>query len=665
MYDQVDQLGVNTLRTLSIDAIQRANSGHPGLPMGAAPMAYVLWTRHLKINPKTHMNWVNRDRFVLSAGHGSALLYSLAHLAGYDVSMDDLKNFREWKSNTPGHPEYGCTDGVEATTGPLGQGISMAVGMAMAEAHLGKKFNREGYPVMDHYTYALIGDGDLMEGVASEAASLAGHLKLGKLIALYDSNGISLDGKTSASFTENVGARFEAYGWQYILVEDGFNLEEIDKAIVQAKVESDKPTIIEIKTTIGYGSENQGTHKVHGSPLGEEGVAHAKEVYNWNYPPFTVPEEVSQRFKECLQDKGVKAENKWNEMFEAYKKEYSDLAQKFSDGFSNKVPNTLGDILPQYGEDDSIATRAASQKAINALAKEVSSLWGGAADLASSNKTVIAGEGDFQPESYEGRNIWFGVREFGMACAMNGIMLHGGTRVFGSTFFVFSDYLKAAIRLSAIQKLPVIYVLTHDSVAVGKDGPTHEPIEQLASLRTIPNVQVFRPADGNETSAAWKVALETLDKPTILVLSRQNLDTLPISKEKVFDGIEKGGYVVQRAENEADGILIATGSEVGLALKAKEELQKKGKDVSVVSLPSWERFEAQSEEYKNTVIPPELKKRMTIEAGTTYGWAKYAGDHGVMIGIDEFGMSAPSDIVLRELGMSVENIVSRYLKKFV
>ena len=662
MYDQVDQLGVNTLRTLSIDAIQRANSGHPGLPMGAAPMAYVLWTRHLKINPKTHMNWVNRDRFVLSAGHGSALLYSLAHLAGYDVSMDDLKNFREGKSNPPGHPEYGCTDGVEATTGPLGQGISMAVGMAMAEAHLGKKFNREGYPVMDHYTYALIGDGDLMEGVASEAASLAGHLKLGKLIALYDSNGISLDGKTSASFTENVGARFEAYGWQYILVEDGFNLEEIDKAIVQAKAESDKPTIIEIKTTIGYGSENQGTHKVHGSPLGEEGVAHAKEVYNWNYPPFTVPEEVSQRFKECLQDKGVKVENKWNEMFEAYKKEYSDLAQKFSDGFSNKVPNTLGDILPQYGEDDSIATRAASQKAINALAKEVSSLWGGAADLASSNKTVIAGEGDFQPESYEGRNIWFGVREFGMACAMNGIMLHGGTRVFGSTFFVFSDYLKAAIRLSAIQKLPVIYVLTHDSVAVGKDGPTHEPIEQLASLRTIPNVQVFRPADGNETSAAWKVALEILDKPTILVLSRQNLDTLPISKEKVFDGVEKGGYVVQGAENEADGILIATGSEVGLALKAKEELQKKGKDVSVVSLPSWERFEAQSEEYKNTVIPPELKKHMTIEAGTTYGWAKYAGDHGVMIGIDEFGMSAPSDIVLRELGMSVENIVSRYLE---
>lgn len=662
MYDQVDQLGVNTLRTLSIDAIQRANSGHPGLPMGAAPMAYVLWTRHLKINPKTHMNWVNRDRFVLSAGHGSALLYSLAHLAGYDVSMDDLKNFREWKSNTPGHPEYGCTDGVEATTGPLGQGISMAVGMAMTEAHLGKKFNREGYPVMDHYTYALIGDGDLMEGVASEAASLAGHLKLGKLIALYDSNGISLDGKTSASFTENVGARFEAYGWQYILVEDGFNLEEIDKAIVQAKAESDKPTIIEIKTTIGYGSENQGTHKVHGSPLGEEGVAHAKEVYNWNYPPFTVPEEVSQRFKECIQDKGVEAENKWNEMFEVYKKEYSDLAQKFSDGFSNKVPNTLGDILPQYGEDDSIATRAASQKAINALAKEVSSLWGGAADLASSNKTVIAGEGDFQPESYEGRNIWFGVREFGMACAMNGIMLHGGTRVFGSTFFVFSDYLKAAIRLSAIQKLPVIYVLTHDSVAVGKDGPTHEPIEQLASLRTIPNVQVFRPADGNETSAAWKVALETLDKPTILVLSRQNLDTLPISKEKIFDGIEKGGYVVQEAESETDGILIATGSEVGLALKAKEELQKKGKDVSVVSLPSWERFEAQSEEYKNMVIPPELKKRMTIEAGTTYGWAKYAGDHGVMIGIDEFGMSAPSDIVLRELGMSVENIVSRYLE---
>lgn len=662
MFDKVDQLGVNTIRTLSIDMIQKANSGHPGLPMGVAPMAYVLWTRHMNVNPSTHLNWKNRDRFVLSAGHGSALLYSMLHLSGYNVSIDDLKQFRQWGSKTPGHPEYGHTDGVEVTTGPLGQGISMAVGMAMAEQHLAAEYNRPGYPVMDHYTYTIVGDGDLMEGVSHEAASLAGHLKLGKLIALYDSNGISLDGPTSAAFTENVGARFQAYGWEYIYVEDGNDLDAIDAAIELAKKNTSKPSLIEVKTTIGYGAEKQGTNSVHGNPLGENGVKFAKKSYGWTYPEFTVPVEVAKRFKEEVQDKGEKSEEQWNAMFTAYKKEYPELAKKLSDGFSSKVLGTLQDILPQYNQNDSIATRSASEKAINALAPKVPQLWGGAADLSSSNKTMIAGEVDFQPESYEGRNLWFGVREFGMACAMNGIMLHGGTRVYGGTFFVFSDYLKAAIRLSALQKQPVIYVLTHDSVAVGEDGPTHEPIEQLAGLRAIPNVQVLRPADGNETSAAWEVALNTLDKPTLLVLSRQNLMTLPLPQSTVFEGVDKGGYVVAQSNKDvADGILIATGSEVNLALKARKELLSKGQDVSVVSLPSLERFEQQDDDYKNSVLPPSITKRVTIEAASTFGWAKYAGSAGLTLGIDNFGASAPGDLVLDKYGMNTQNIVNSFL----
>lgn len=662
MFDKVDQLGVNTIRTLSIDMIQKANSGHPGLPMGAAPMAYVLWTRQMNINPSTHLNWKNRDRFILSAGHGSALLYSMLHLSGYEVTIDDLKQFRQWESKTPGHPEYGHTDGVEATTGPLGQGISMAVGMAMAERHLAAEYNRPGYPVMDHYTYTIVGDGDLMEGVSHEAASLAGHLKLGKLIVLYDSNGISLDGPTSAAFTENVGARFQAYGWEHIYVEDGNDLEAINEAIELAKKNPAQPSLIEVKTTIGYGAEKQGTNSVHGNPLGEDGVKFAKKSYGWTYPEFTVPVEVAQRFKEEVQDKGEKSEEQWNAMFTAYKKEYPELAQKLSDGFSSKVLGTLQDILPQYNQNDSIATRSASEKAINALAPKLPQLWGGAADLSSSNKTMMVGEADFQPDSYEGRNLWFGVREFGMACAMNGIMLHGGTRVYGGTFFVFSDYLKAAIRLSALQKQPVIYVLTHDSVAVGEDGPTHEPIEQLAGLRAIPNVQVLRPADGTETSAAWEVALNTLDRPTLLVLSRQNLKTLPLPQSTVFEGVAKGGYVVaQSSKNIADGILIATGSEVNLALKAREELLAKGQDVSVVSLPSLERFEQQDDDYKNSVLPLSITKRVTIEAASTFGWAKYAGSAGLTLGIDNFGASAPGDLVLDKYGMNTQNIVNNFL----
>ncbi|WP_278838567.1 transketolase [Ligilactobacillus saerimneri] len=662
MFDQIDQLGVNTIRTLSIDAIQKANSGHPGLPMGVAPMAYVLWTRHMHLNPKTHLDWANRDRFILSAGHGSAMLYSLLHLAGYEVSIDDLKQFRQWNSKTPGHPEFGHTDGVEATTGPLGQGIAMAVGMAMAEAHLAAKYNRPGYPVMDHYTYSIVGDGDLMEGISHEAASLAGHLKLGKLIVLYDSNGISLDGPTTAAFTENVGERFKAYGWEHIKVEDGNDLAAIDAALTLAKKNTSQPTLIEVKTTIGFGAENQGTNAVHGNPLGADGVAYAKKAYGWDYPAFTVPAEVATRFHQLIQDEGAAAEEQWQDLFAKYQQEYPELAQEFTAGFANDLKLDFQAVLPHYEADSSIATRNASQKAINALTPVLPTLWGGAADLASSNKTMINGEADFQPGSYAGRNLWFGVREFAMAAALNGISLHGGTRVYGGTFFVFSDYLKAAIRLSALQHQPVIYVLTHDSVAVGEDGPTHEPIEQLAGLRAIPDVQVLRPADGNETSAAWATALQTTDKPTLLVLSRQNLATLPVDQATVFAGVDKGGYVVAPATKAVpDGILIATGSEVNLALAAQSELRDQGQDVSVVSLPSWERFAQQDPAYQEVVLPAAVTKRVTIEAAATFGWAKFAGSHGVSIGIDHFGASAPGDLVLDQLGMNVANVVDTFM----
>lgn len=662
MFDQIDQLGVNTIRTLSIDAIQKANSGHPGLPMGVAPMAYVLWTRHMHLNPKTHLDWANRDRFILSAGHGSAMLYSLLHLAGYEVSIDDLKQFRQWNSKTPGHPEFGHTDGVEATTGPLGQGIAMAVGMAMAEAHLAAKYNRPGYPVMDHYTYSIVGDGDLMEGISHEAASLAGHLKLGKLIVLYDSNGISLDGPTTAAFTENVGERFKAYGWEHIKVEDGNDLAAIDAALTLAKKNTSQPTLIEVKTTIGFGAENQGTNAVHGNPLGAEGVAYAKKAYGWDYPAFTVPAEVATRFHQLIQDEGVAAEEQWQDLFAKYQQEYPELAQEFTAGFANDLKLDFQAVLPHYEADSSIATRNASQKAINALTPVLPTLWGGAADLASSNKTMINGEADFQPGSYAGRNLWFGVREFAMAAALNGISLHGGTRVYGGTFFVFSDYLKAAIRLSALQHQPVIYVLTHDSVAVGEDGPTHEPIEQLAGLRAIPDVQVLRPADGNETSAAWATALQTTNKPTLLVLSRQNLATLPVDQATVFAGVDKGGYVVAPATKAVpDGILIATGSEVNLALAAQSELRDHGQDVSVVSLPSWERFAQQDPAYQEAVLPAAVTKRVTIEAAATFGWARFAGSHGASIGIDHFGASAPGDLVLDQLGMNVANVVDTFM----
>ena len=661
LFDKTDQLGVNTIRTLSIEAVQKANSGHPGLPMGAAPMAYALWTKHLKVNPTTSRNWVDRDRFVLSAGHGSAMLYSLLHLSGYNVTIDDLKNFRQWDSKTPGHPEVHHTDGVEATTGPLGQGIAMAVGMAMAEAHLAATYNRDSFPIMDHYTYAICGDGDLMEGVSQEASSMAGHMKLGKLIVLYDSNDISLDGPTSKAFTENVGARYEAYGWQHILVKDGNDLDEIEAAIEAAKAETDKPTLIEVKTVIGYGAPKEGTSSVHGAPIGEEGITAAKAVYGWEYPDFTVPEEVAARFKETMIDEGQKAEEAWNEMFKNYEHAHPELAKQFKEAFANQLPEGWEQELPKYELGTSAASRVTSKETIQAISKVVPSFWGGSADLSASNNTMVAAEKDFEPGQYEGRNIWFGVREFAMAAAMNGIQLHGGSHVYGGTFFVFTDYLRPAIRLAALQKVPVTYVLTHDSVAVGEDGPTHEPIEQLASVRCIPNVHVIRPADGNETVAAWKIAMNSTETPTILVLSRQNLPVLEGTLEHASDSVQKGAYVLspQKGEQPA-GILIATGSEVNLAVEAQAKLAEEGIDVSVVSMPSFDLFEKQSAEYKESVLPKAVTKRVAIEAAASFGWERYVGTEGKTITIDHFGASAPGGLALEKFGFTPENVVNTY-----
>lgn len=661
LFDKTDQLGVNTIRTLSIEAVQKANSGHPGLPMGAAPMAYALWTKHLKVNPTTSRNWVDRDRFVLSAGHGSAMLYSLLHLSGYNVTIDDLKNFRQWDSKTPGHPEVHHTDGVEATTGPLGQGIAMAVGMAMAEAHLAATYNRDSFPIMDHYTYAICGDGDLMEGVSQEASSMAGHMKLGKLIVLYDSNDISLDGPTSKAFTENVGARYEAYGWQHILVKDGNDLDEIEAAIEAAEAETDKPTLIEVKTVIGYGAPKEGTSSVHGAPIGEEGITAAKAVYGWEYPDFTVPEEVAARFKETMIDEGQKAEEAWNEMFKNYEHAHPELAKQFKEAFANQLPEGWEQELPKYELGTSAASRVTSKETIQAISKVVPSFWGGSADLSASNNTMVAAEKDFESGQYEGRNIWFGVREFAMAAAMNGIQLHGGSHVYGGTFFVFTDYLRPAIRLAALQKVPVTYVLTHDSVAVGEDGPTHEPIEQLASVRCIPNVHVIRPADGNETVAAWKIAMTSTETPTILVLSRQNLPVLEGTLEHASDSVQKGAYVLSPQKGEQpSGILIATGSEVNLAVEAQAKLAEEGIDVSVVSMPSFDLFEKQSAEYKESVLPKAVTKRVAIEAAASFGWERYVGTEGKTITIDHFGASAPGGLVLEKFGFTPENVVNTY-----
>ena len=658
MYNNNDALTINAIRALSIDAIEKANSGHPGLPLGAAPFAYVLWAKNMMHNPK-NPTWFNRDRFVLSAGHGSALLYSMLHMAGYGLPMDELKNFRQWGSKTPGHPEYGHTVGVEATTGPLGQGIGMAVGMAMAESHLAAKYNRDGYDVVNHYTYALCGDGDLMEGVSHEASSLAAHLKLGRLILLYDSNDISLDGDLHKSFSESVKERYEAYGWHYLRVDDANNLEAVDEAIKEAKKVEDKPTIIEIKSIIGMGAPNQGTSKVHGAPLGKEGVKITKEFFQYNHEDFTVPQEAYDTFQGHIEEYGVAGNKVWDELFEGYKKAYPELAKELEDAISGKLPEDFTKDLPSYAAGKGVATRNASGEAINYFAKKLPSLFGGSADLAGSNKTTISGAGDFSAENRSGRNIWFGVREFAMGTMMNGMHLHGGLRVFGGTFFVFSDYVRPAIRLSALMGLPVVYVFTHDSVAVGEDGPTHEPIEHLPSFRAMPNLTVLRPADGNETYAAWKVALESESTPTILALSRQNLTTMPLPMEEVVEGVKRGAYIASPSEKEiSDVLLIATGSEVPLAYEAQQELKKEGIDAAVVSMPSWDLFEKQDKAYKEKVLNPSVKKRLAMELSNPLGWERYVGDEGKILGIDTFGASAPGELVMEKFGFNVPNVVS-------
>ncbi|GAB2027543.1 transketolase [Lactovum odontotermitis] len=656
MFDYTDQLAVNTIRTLSMDMIQKANSGHPGLPMGSAPMAYVLWSKFLNVNPKSGRTWSDRDRFVLSAGHGSAMLYSLLHLAGYKVTIDDLKNFRQWGSKTPGHPEVNHTDGVEATTGPLGQGIANAVGMAMAEAHLAAQYNREGFDIVDHYTYALNGDGDLMEGVSQEAASLAGKQKLGKLILFYDSNNISLDGNLDQAFIDDVKMRFESYGWQHILVKDGNSLEEISTAVERAKAEKTKPTIIEVKTIIGFGAEKEGTNAVHGAPLGVEGVKFAKASYGWNYPDFTVPEEVAQRFSETIAARGESMEQVWNRQFEAYAEKYPELAEQYERAFADETAELN---LTKHEVSSSKASRVTSQEAIQELSVQMPNFWGGSADLSASNNTMAKAESDFMPDNRAGRNIWFGVREFAMGAIMNGIALHGGTRVYGGTFFVFSNYMLPSVRMAALQNLPVTYVWTHDSIAVGEDGPTHEPVEQLASVRSMPNLDVIRPADGNEVVAAWRHAVNSMTRPTALILTRQNLPVLEGTAELAEEGVDRGAYILSEEKGQLTGIIIATGSEVALAVEAQKQL---GDGVRVVSMPSMNRFDEQDSAYREKVLPMRIRRRLAVEAGTSFGWAKYVGIDGGTVTVDKWGASAPAPKVLEEYGFTVENVVAQYKK---
>ena len=653
----MSQKSVNAIKVLGVDAINKAKSGHPGVVMGAAPMAYSLFTKHLRVNPKK-TDWINRDRFVLSAGHGSMLLYSLLHLSGFeDVSLEEVKNFRQWGSKTPGHPEFGHTKGIDATTGPLGQGISTAVGMALAERYLAAKYNKEGYELFDHYTYVICGDGDIMEGVASEASSFAAVQKLNKLVVLYDSNDICLDGETKDAFSENVRARYEAYGWNTILVEDGSNVEAVNAAIEQAK-KSDKPTLIEVKTIIGAGSPNrQGTNGVHGAPLGDEETALFRKEIGWENEPFDIPADVYADFKANVADRGENEYTKWEKLYADYKAAYPELAKELEEALTREdIKHLSKESFSFKNVGEAQATRNSSQDAINSVAAVLPTFFGGSADLSHSNMTFIKGD-NLQDDAHRTeRNVQFGVREFAMATVLNGLMLHGGVRVFGGTFFVFSDYLKGALRLSALQNLPVTYVFTHDSIAVGEDGPTHEPIEHLASLRTIPNTYVFRPADATETQAAWYLSQKTNDRPTSIVLTRQNL---PILENSSFEKVAKGAYVVYETAADFDTILIATGSEVALAIDVARELETDGSKVRVVSMPSVELFEEQSKEYKEELLPLNIRRRVSLEMGNSALWYKYVGLDGLAIGIDKFGASAPANKVIEEYGFTVEAVVEK------
>jgi transketolase len=655
--NNIDQLAINSIRMLSAEGVQKAKSGHPGLPLGAAPMAYTLWAKHMKHSP-VNPNWKDRDRFVLSAGHGSMLLYSLLHLFGYGLSVDDLMNFRQLGSKTPGHPEYGHTVGVETTTGPLGQGFATAVGMAIAESHLAEKFNKPGFKVVEHYTYVLSGDGDMMEGITSEAASLAGTLALDKLIVLYDSNKISIEGSTDIAFRENVGARYEAYGWQVITVEDGNDVEAISKAMEAAKADKKRPSLLIIKTQIGYGSPKVGTSGVHGEPLGIENLQKTKDFLKWAYEnEFHVPEEVRE-YMTSLVEEGKKKEEEWNKLFEAYKTEFPELAKEWELWHSDKLPVDLLNNEDFWKFSGKAATRNSSGELINRLANLIPNFIGGSADLAPSNKTYMKDKGDYSAEDRSGKNLHYGVREFAMSAIGNGIAVHGGLKNFVATFFVFSDYAKAAMRLSAIMNLPVVYVLTHDSIGVGEDGPTHQPIEQLASLRSIPNFNVYRPADSRETAAAWCSAITRKDGPTAIVLTRQDL---PLYEESSKEAL-KGAYILRDSEKEnPDLILMATGSEVQLIYEASKVLKEKGIDVRVVSMPSLDVFEAQSKEYKELILPKASRKRLAVEALTSFGWHKYVGLDGDIISLDHFGESAPANLLFEKFGFTVNNVVERAL----
>ncbi len=654
---KLEELCVNTIRFLAVDGVQKANSGHPGMPMGTAPIGYVLWTKYLKHNPRDP-KWFDRDRFVLSAGHGSMLLYSLLHLTGYDVSLDDLKSFRQYGSITPGHPEYGMTPGVETTTGPLGQGLGNAVGMAIAEEHLAAYFNRAGFNIVDHYTYVIAGDGDMMEGVTSEACSLAGHLKLGKLIVFYDDNHITIEGNTALAFGEDVIGRYAAYGWHTQRVGDGNDVGAISSAIEAAKGVKDKPSIIAVRTHIGYGSPNkQDTGEAHGSPLGDKEVELTKKNLGWPIEPkFLVPEEALGIFRGCV-EKGKKAEESWDGLFREYEKKYPELASEFKSWLSGEMPKDAFSEVPVFDPAaGAVATRSASGKVINALAPKVKNFLGGAADLSPSTDTLMKGTTSFSSTDRLGRNFHFGIREHGMGAIMNGMAVHGGLIPFGATFLVFADYMRPPIRLAAISKFKAIYVFTHDSVGLGEDGPTHQPIEHFMALRSIPRLVFIRPADANETAEAWKFALQHKEGPVALALTRQKIQVVDRTKYAPATGTLRGGYIL--AENGSpEAIIIATGSEVPVALKAYETLVSSGRNVRLVSMPSWEIFDSQDDKYRESVLPSSVEKRVSIEAGITKGWSRYIGTKGIAIGIDRFGASAPGEVVMKEFGITSDAVV--------
>jgi transketolase len=659
---ELDQLCINTIRALAIDAVQKANSGHPGLPLGAAPMAYVLWTRFLRHNP-ANPKWENRDRFLLSAGHGSMLLYALLHLTGYDLSLDELKNFRQWGSKTPGHPEYGLAPGVEITTGPLGQGFANGVGMAMGAAHLGAKFNKPEFPLVDHYVYAIVSDGDLMEGVAAEAASLAGHLQLGKLIYIYDDNNVTIEGFTNLAFSEDVPKRFEAYGWHTLTVLDGNNLGDIEAAIREAQTVTDKPSLISVKTVIGFGMPTQGTRKAHSDAPGEDAVRETKRHLGWpEDKQFYIPDEALAHFRKAV-ERGEQLENEWHELVKAYEEKHADDGKLLQQTISGELPAGWEDHLPKFEDAKSVATRVASGEVINALAPVMPMLIGGSADLGVSNNTDIKSSHSFAAGKYDGRIIHFGVREHAMGSTLTGISLNGGLIPYGGTFMTFSDYMRPAIRLAALSEVQVIYVFTHDSVGLGEDGPTHQPIEHLAALRAIPHLFVIRPADPAEVSEAWRIAILRRKAPTALALTRQKVAVIDRKKFAAAEGLRRGAYVLAEAET-AEGaattpklILIGTGSEVSLALEAREKLQAEGVPTRVVSMPCWELFDEESKEYRDEVLPPSIKARLAVEAGVRQGWDRYVGEAGDVVCLDRFGASAPGDVALKNLGFNTDNVL--------